>query len=389
MTYFAQSFQEEGKNTFFCNFRTQGIIKKSVKLYLKYDYDNNSEVDTPTKVLSGRLRNYTLVEDESGNLIKAINIKSSQNLLYATYKYNPEIYYNNIIQTYQNRVAQDKAIIKDATEILGDEENPGLYAEIKQLENSRDEKIKIKKKTINAFESMMGPALREGQWQPEDEYAGYGEIHEERITYGQTKGLLSLIWDKELFDDEQQNYFNFGAEYKKYYYPCIEITNLMINTFGIGNFLKELTFIYKNTLEDNEYQSSKQYMSINSKMVFGFIRELNTNGTSTNKNPIPVLILLDADHMDSEQLELLEEGYLGIISTNSDGEIAESRKYKNLNWIVKPTEMNRSSSSLISYETVFPRFIINSLKVKSPETTIGIKRGEVLLKNYEDYYILL
>ena len=47
----------------------------------------------------------------------------------------------------------------------------GLYTYLENKKNLRKIKLVDKKKIVDNFEKMMGPALREGTWQPEGEYS--------------------------------------------------------------------------------------------------------------------------------------------------------------------------------------------------------------------------
>jgi len=74
----------------------------------------------------------------------------------------------------------------------------------------------------------MGPALREGYWQPED-YHDYGERHEysgsitnNDITADSKKQAI-IAWDAELFDTEDKLYYERTVNRTKIYYPCIDL----------------------------------------------------------------------------------------------------------------------------------------------------------------------
>jgi len=68
------------------------------------------------------------------------------------------------------------------------------------------------------FERMMGPALREGYWQP-DTYNDYGDKFLDRfeIDFTQENGIngtskfATFIWDTENFDDELTLFYELGA----------------------------------------------------------------------------------------------------------------------------------------------------------------------------------
>jgi hypothetical protein len=64
---------------------------------------------------------------------------------------------------------------------------------------------------------MMGPALREGYWQPED-YSDYGErksytseITSNDITVDTDTNAI-IAWDSILFDDEDTLYYQIGVD---------------------------------------------------------------------------------------------------------------------------------------------------------------------------------
>jgi len=79
-----------------------------------------------------------------------------------------------------------------------------------------------KNKCIKAFERMMGPALREGYWQPED-YTNYGDTKEYNINPIPTtvtaenndltsdlKQEATFIWDVDTSSDESDSHLFMG-----------------------------------------------------------------------------------------------------------------------------------------------------------------------------------
>jgi hypothetical protein len=84
-----------------------------------------------------------------------------------------------------------------------------LEDEIEDYEEDLEDLYTEKKELIAAFEHMMGPALREGYWQPED-YKDYGSKFNVSKTFpaaAESDDDYALIWDNELFDEEQNIYY--------------------------------------------------------------------------------------------------------------------------------------------------------------------------------------
>ena len=366
---------ESGKNTYYCNFKTQGIDRDTVNLY--WSYNNTS------RTLGDKVRYFNLVIDEYGNLIKAENIPSNGNnmVVYATFNYRPKTYHENIIKVLKLRISKDDKIINEADDKLNNSTN-GLNKLIETIKNQQKDSLQQKKIIINKFESLMGPALREGKWQPEDDYAGYGDIHTDSLQLTKTSifndNLSSFGWDNKLIDDEQDFNFDYGIVQEKYYYPCIEITNEMLGNYNIAEFLSKIAFIYSSN-PTSATQETKQYMSIDSKMVVGFLR----NKQQENKEVTPVLMLLDAQNATDSQLANMEKGYLGFFDVNENGLLTESNLFTNLTWIIKPTAMKTENN----YEAVYPRIQIKSNTLKKPEIMIGVKRENLALDIYKDFYI--
>jgi len=91
--------------------------------------------------------------------------------------------------------------------------------------------LQEKADTIKNFNALMGPALREGYWQPED-YTDYGDQYNERFTIklsdlkpvdGSTENTY-FKWDDELFEGEQDIYYEYTAAQYKQAYPCIDLS---------------------------------------------------------------------------------------------------------------------------------------------------------------------
>jgi len=168
-----------------------------------------------------------------------------------TYSYNPVLYYDEIIKMWQTKLAQDQ-------------ENKRMYDSRVDLLTLRIEYDKAlieaivdeKQNIIKEFERMMGPALREGYWQPEN-YNDYGEhkhLSTNQMPYSDND--VEIFWDENKFEEEETAYYEIGVANNdsnseglpKEYYPCIRLDGLFIN--GIPTDLDEYSVVWwanKNT----------------------------------------------------------------------------------------------------------------------------------------------
>jgi len=149
---------------------------------------------------------------------------------------------------------------------------------------------------------MMGPALREGYWQPEN-YNDYGEHHvqsgtitNEDITLDSNDGAI-IAWDEELFEEEQTLYYEIGVNQTTEFYPCIDLIRVFPN--GIPSDLSEYSLVWKATnLPEYEYD----WYSIKDLKVFAvgsqaLIRFIKNNGTIK-----PVLVIIGAKTMSAAEI---------------------------------------------------------------------------------------
>lgn len=340
-------------------------------------------------------KSFTINRDTNGNVISLSKIKKSENSIsnfyYVTFAYLPQLYYQNIYDTYARKFAEDEALEKEAE------------AKIKEIE---DKLIKIEEKynslleekslLIADFENMMGPALKEGSWQAEN-YSDYGSKYSGNVYVEETEEQKNTVehivfnWDTVPFDEEQSLYYEtFGEEGNSLvqkYYPCIDISSILNE---IKDNLNDLSFIYYETIsgtdtkdETQTYSKTKQ-MTIGSEMEYAFIK-VKEEEKETIK---PVLLLLD------KKFELTDEakkGFLGIITSTVSEEgvsIQEKKIVGDLTWI----ENNKDSV------IVYPRLKVDSLLLKTSEDELIIKLIlktddekdlEKVLKNYYDYSVLI
>ena len=164
-------------------------------------------------------------------------------VIYLSLEYFPLNKYETIIQSLRNRRVAYKTKINDLENIIGFDEGDidrwtGLKKELKDVENIRDELYKEKENLNFKLERILGPALREGYWQPEA-YEDPGEGHnvillkEKRM---ETVDGVSFIYDEEPFKEEQENYYYASSEDiaddKKTYYPYIVLPYSVYSKIG-------------------------------------------------------------------------------------------------------------------------------------------------------------
>ena len=141
-----------------------------------------------------------LEPDENGNLCKIKNLTLKQDALtssfFVTCAYTPSLYYQNIYNTYERKLAKDEALIAEATAKIDE-----INASLDTLGEAYDTLLAKKVALVADFENLMGPALREGSWQA-DSYTDYGSKYTQEITVGGTsETLLSFVWDGTAFDE--------------------------------------------------------------------------------------------------------------------------------------------------------------------------------------------
>ena len=254
------------------------------------------------------------------------------NTAYLTYSYEPKLYYDNIIKTWQVKLAKDSNKLKNSDKKLGPKTDDdasfnysqfgyesvaqaytdlkGYYYKKAQIEDKIDEQIALKRAAIQAFERTMGPAIREGYWQPED-YTDYGDeyTYESLITQNDItadSGNEAIIaWDTELFDDEDPIYYQIGVNQVTEYYPCLDLTMIFTanNITNIPTDLDEYSILWKATYysDDTTYDFDDlkdiQIMAVGSKALIRYMKDGNTIK--------PILVLIGAKTFTPSQLERL------------------------------------------------------------------------------------
>lgn len=360
--------QEEGKNTYYIKITQEGICSEIDVWYDAKTTGNNVR----TQYTGSFQKKY----DEYGNVVGITGLTlpadAATKLFYLAFSYRPNLYYENIYNSFAKQLSADLAKEKEADNKIAE-----LETTIKSLKEKQTKLLADKQKIITNFENMMGPALREGSWQA-DTYTDYGERYQEEIVIGgaSTGKYLSFTWDTEEFDGEQLNYFetfgNEGQAIEKNYYICIDLSNVLDK---IKNNLANLSYIF---------HSGQKQCSIGSQAQFAFLR--NTSGVVK-----PVLLITD-DTLAGAELESASQngdGFIGLITSTVDEtgvhvETTTLVAHGDLTYIVG----NVSTTAPAGYDLVYPRLVINSLLLKTSDDVFAIKYNEETVRKYYDYSIL-
>ena len=377
------------------NIRQAGIIGTTVHIYKTYT--------TTNQTLSNEIKGFNFEIDEFNNLTgKVFNMPapSGAAAVYVIYDYEPKLYYENIKRIWIQRKNADTAEYNRqrarAEELDGKKDANGnriTDGKIQETEKKLEEIRQQKAIEIAKFEKMMGPALREGYWQPEDDYTNYGDKYSQPLQLTNTsvfnEGLASIGWDNNLFEDEQKNYYELGPEQTKMYYPCIDLSKyigrftnseIAARTDEKNLTIESLSFIFQDlAYESIENPSYFRYMPVDSQCCFTFIRKKGTN------NVIPVLMITGIEDLPDDT-DITNKARIGYLKTTvqAGGTITNVVKdivsQAEISWIL--------TEDLENYEIVYPRIKINDGNVKNNNDELSILINNSLLSNYEDYYVM-
>ena len=383
--------KEKGSDTSYLNISDEGVIGNTIQIYA----DSNKTILIP--------KNWTLEYDEFDGIcrINDIRVEGTSRLVYLTYEYEPRLYYEKIRQVWESRLARDE----DGLDAAG-KEVQAIENQLKTAKQRQEELLQEKAKLIADFETYLGPAVREGYWQPED-YTDYGDINISSFEITNTECDIdkysSFIWDKDLFEDEQDITYKNGASENEVYYPIINISKYIKK---ISAHLNELSFLYYDFNIATAEPFKRRAMALGSLMQLGFVRLKREN----EGNVIPVLILTGAEKLTKNELSYLTKTKDNLEETEENLDEAEesSDETKLILGVAlgklttKTTENNKIEiteeyfAELLkedfidptTVESVYPRIQINNMALKTSEDALKLKYKDQLLNNYEDYYVL-
>lgn len=383
---------QEKNGTYSIAIRQQGVVPGTVKVYSTYTSN--------TGALSGPCL-FDSYFDESGNLTKLIsvtNIEFDENniikIKYLTYEYVPQLWFENVKKTYTSRLAQDQQ--KEA--VLA-QEIADIKQELADLQVQYDEYKDEKEKAIIDFQNMMGPALREGYWQPEDEYAGYGDKYSDDYTLTAASAfdnskLASIGWDNEPFEGEQLNYYLEGVDQERVYYPFIWIDQVGLNALTPEEYDK-ISFCYLDCATKDSFDNPlkyTRYWRIYSQMIPVYLRLKNSNTVA------PAFLLTGATSLSDDSWADLMTIKGEAVGGKHDASIAlvttDISDPENPELVITPKWHNigarfMTSTEAEDYEVVYPRFQVMSLEMQDTDDQLSLLQNNDVLENFKNYEVLI
>lgn len=374
----------------------KGIAADTIHIYRSYS--------SATQTLSDEILGFIPEYDDNNNLINIRGIQRAGNgssAVYLTYKYNPKLYYEQIIKTWEVKLGQDTTNLNKQKTILGEKDEKtnkgisGLYLTIQNTTDRINELLELKRQDILAFERMMGPALREGYWQPDD-YLDYGDAKEAVETLTNTDPAITITkntgdgiavgWEMELFSGEQDIYYNLGITETKTYYPCVNLSSIWDK---IKADLSDYSFIFNNNYIEADANANDiknmQVWHFNSQALVRFVRKENTI--------YPALILVGAKTLSEAQLAQMysQRGNPRIakISTKlNEGTGVVSTSVTNATSVYPQEYWRFGGATINECDVVYPRLKFSSLALKTNDSNkLVIRYSGALLEKYEDYSI--
>lgn len=258
------------------NSAKKGIQEDSVHVYRSYN--------TVSHTLSREVArtSYYFKYDDYGNptaiygiapeMVQGNSSSTTNSRVYLTYNYEPELYYESIVKTWEEKLDHDQKALDEVNSKLDNDDpnNLGLNQLLAQQKENIERLEAQKKETIKQFDIMMGPALREGYWQPEN-YQDYSEKHygtkvfknddDTDIAPINTEEDFVIGWDPVLFDTEQNLYYESSVNLNRIYYPCINISECFDEVKALINNERGLpvSVIFNNNCYCSPYASLDEW----------------------------------------------------------------------------------------------------------------------------------
>lgn len=211
------------------SYKTYLLDKKFYQVII----DENTGFATGLKI---KVENVTY--DNTVGLESPVKQVQDTNTLFLIYDYSPESYHKVLYEYFKKLKENNEAALSDYTKVVDKidgkrDENDDWISDdhglLGKYKDELEEKYKEKENLIIDFENYLGPAVREGNWPPEDDYAKYGDNRQISLTLEGDSTFnnetTSIGWDDRLFNGEEKNYYRAGLDEKdNKYYPCIKLT---------------------------------------------------------------------------------------------------------------------------------------------------------------------
>ena len=261
--YTAVFVPDSEKGLLICTLKLEGVLVNGYNLscYRNKDYNDTTQIFTSKDIkfvsdycapesdtqIYGVLDSYgfltTLFTSQSNKtLVEGEKLVETGAIVYLDLYYSPKNKYEAIMEEFANLEQLNQQKYDDLTAQL-----EKLNAALEESTKKRDDLLEQKEQLNYRFERLMGGALREGYWTPDD-YDDVGQL----VKFTTISGNSPFIWDTEPFDEETLPYYYATVEgatsETKTYYPYIDLSNVqapMKNDFCI--YLEKPTLQYVTT----------------------------------------------------------------------------------------------------------------------------------------------
>lgn len=414
--------------------RLEGVAAGTIRGYIDYEHENQAfDSVVPVSAIGPIVENdenIYCVLDEYGyaaslytgkNNPKLGKLSPSGYVIYLDLQYSPYNKYQSICEQLENTIA-----LNAAKKAKAETEAVELQAELDAKMSEREALLTEKDKLNNDFESVLGPALREGHWTPSD-YKDIGETCKEEYT------ATTITFDTELFDEEENGYYyisNADIEAdKKTYYDYINVSNFypawrerqseLTLSFSNPSYTYKATtalgagkyyVIYKMKYYVFELPSVEKEQQLTLTVDGGVkITIGNTSYASavqveapsdaaniTNlfeniNNTLGELILYNNAGFVFSYLKSVTAGVTSVIPVLLLNKTTINyHLYKTIKWKLGDNSGNVFITARNANEAIcYPRMIINKKDVNYDADTLTLEVNEETLEKYSDYSILL
>lgn len=421
----------------------EGIVASSINGYAKSDYATKLFSASDLNIVSSEGvpsgNNIDLILDDTGfPCALATKRVFDSNIVYLELQYSPANKYKKVCDNLWLEKQSAEAKLTSTNSKVAK-----LEEKLKTLESSYNAKIKEKENINLAFENLMGPALREGYWTPDD-YQDPRENFTEDIVYSTSSSRVPItgepvrncfIFDAIPFENEQLAWTpdNSVADKKKYYkyFPLGSIADKLTREFQI-HLTRHFVFTAKTGGETFVkgnycilYDNIKYYFTLTTTYTVSKIEIYQYNG---NKSQLYIKITTTSGSTFScpnDQTPLanaidITSKFEGIGTYVGDYVLYENAgfvvAYMYMDGLVKPVALlndddipydnytsaylkmenpekvlvfsNYAIENTNKYELCYPRIFLSKDNILYDADTLTITKGDTLEK-FTDYSILL
>lgn len=372
------------------------ILRSESDTYYYYDAPEQGMLPGSIKIhtmksgqLDGGVKAGEPQDDEFNNFVRMTKIPKSsfeKTNVYLSFKYSPKLYYERIEQTWNTRLAKDTA-----DQNTYQAEVDALKVEIDALKANIDAKLEEKNELIKDFEHLMGPALREGYWTPDNYDTTVGEKYSDFIDMstadtevnGANSPYISFLWDRERFDDEQEGYYKLGVDTQNKPYECIPLSDDQIE-FIRSHQDKPVGVLYYE-YKDSQTVSNPSERTIKSSVIGASIQlAFISNGSRVQM----ALLFTGITTYTNDEIEYMKnpakgEASLGYIETAFNQTSQKFEKTIHRHSLIGNNWVTLNNSNFV----VYPRIKVNSLELKNNTTDLTLNYQYTALEMYNDYYL--